>query len=252
MNPKDFVKEYSIKSFVCSISGGKDSLVMTHYCLSELEGIDVDKYVVHADTGCMLPCVTPFLKDVSQRFGWNLIIVYGNFFEHVQKKGMPSMFRRWCCGVCKLNPIHEFVKTLRPQRAEATGLRSDESQRRKKMRLCEVFFLKKSWVWKYAPILSWSEKDVLRYMKENDLPMPPHYKLGLKETCQCGAFSSKRQMMILKANYPEMFQKFVNVEKTFKKGGACFYFNNKPTYAKDLAKQKTVDAWKEKEKRGEG
>ena len=70
--------------------------------------------------------------------------------------------------------------------------------------------------------------------------MPPHYALGIKETCQCGAFGSKKQMMILKAQFPELFQKFIDAEANFKTKGAAFYFQNKPVYARDLAKQKVL------------
>jgi len=241
MNPKEFVEHYAIKSIACSFSGGKDSLVATHLIMTELEGLDIDKWVVYADTGAMLSVTTPFVKEICQKFDWNLKIVYGHFFEHVRNgMPMPTMFRRWCCGICKLNPIHDFVKTLKPQRAEVTGLRRDESFRRRKLPL--VFYLRVGYVWKYAPIIAWSEKDVLRYMRKNNLPMPPNYKMGLKETCQCGAFGSKKQMMILKARDPELFQRFIEIEREFKSGGAAFYFQNKPTYAKDLAKQKTLES----------
>lgn len=240
LTPKQFVEEYCIKSLVCSFSGGKDSLVATHYVMSELKEVDIVKYVVYADTGVMLPITTPYVEDICRQFGWDLKIVYGHFFEHV-KAGypMPSMRRRWCCGVCKLNPIHAFVKTLSPQRAEVTGLRRDESLRRRNLN--ELFLLRKSHVWKYAPILDWTEKKVLAYIHKHNLPMPPHYRLGLKETCMCGAFSSKKQMEILRATFPELFMKFVEVEAAFKTKGACFYFNNKPTFAKDFLKQKLIE-----------
>ena len=241
MKPKEFVKEYSIKSLVCSFSGGKDSLAMTHYVMSELEGIAIDKYVVYADTGVMLPTTTPFVEKVCKDFGWDLKIVYGNFWNHIEKgMPMPSMRRRWCCGICKLYPIRDFVKTLKPQRAEVTGLRKEESIRRRNLK--ELFYLRKSFVWKYAPILDWTEKQVLSYIRKNNLPMPPHYSQGIKETCQCGAFGSKKQMMILKAQFPDLFKKFIDAEAKFKTKGAAFYFQNKPVYAKDLAKQKTLEA----------
>jgi len=48
-------------------------------------------------------------------------------------------------------------------------------------------------------------------------------------------------MMILKAQFPELFQKFIDAEAGFKSQGAAFYFQNKPVYAKDLAKQKTLE-----------
>ena len=244
MNPREFVEEYCIKSLVCCFSGGKDSLVATHYTLSASEGFEsLDKYVVYVDTTVMCPGTTEFVKQVSAHYSWNLKILRPetDFWTLVGEKGypMPSMRRRWCCFKLKLEPIRNFVRDLNPQRAEVTGLRRDESIRRRK--LPEVYYLKKSWVWKYAPIASWTEKDVLRYMTKHKLPMPPHYRLGINETCLCGAFGSKKGMMIVKAQFPEFFQKFVDLEAQFKSGGSAFYFDNKPQYAKDFLKQKTLD-----------
>ena len=236
MKPKEFIKEYCIKSLVCCFSGGKDSLVMTHYLHSELEGMNVKIHVVFADTGIMLPIAKEFAEDVAREFGWNLTIVEGNFFDKVQKNGMPRMKHRWCCWECKIRPISEFTKTLPPQRCEAVGLRRDESFKRSKLKN-QIYYLKKGWVWKYAPILDWTEQDVFHYIHEHDLPMPPHYRLGLRETCMCGVYSNKQQMLILRANFPELWQKILDAEAKFKKKGAAFYFQNKPVYAKDLDKQ---------------
>lgn len=240
MKPKEFVEEYSIRSLVSCFSGGKDSLVMTHYLHSELVDTDVEIYVVYADTGVMLPIATSFVQEVSEKFGWNLTIVEGNFFEKAEEIGMPRMKHRWCCWECKIKPISAFTKPLKPQRAEAVGIRQDESIRRRKIKN-QVYYLKRGWVWKYAPLLFWTEKDVLRYIKEHSLPMPPHYKLGLKETCMCGVYSNPKQMLILKAQFPELFNKIVELEANFRKGGAAFYFRNKPQYAKDFLKQKTLE-----------
>jgi phosphoadenosine phosphosulfate reductase len=200
---------------------------------------DVEKHVVYADTGCMLPVTEPFVIDVCSQFGWRLTIVRGHFFEKAEKNGMPRMKHRWCCKACKVNPMHDFIKTLRPQRAEVLGLRRDESLARSK--LPQILYKRKVPSWGYAPIIAWTEKEVLSYIKKNNLPMPPNYRIGLKETCMCGVFSSPKQMLILKAQFPELFQKFVDLEKGFRKHGAAFYFQNKPVYAKDLAKQHTLD-----------
>jgi len=213
---------------------------MTHYLHSELSKTDVDIHVVFADTGIMLPIARPFVEEVCSRYAWNLTVVEGHFFEKAEKIGMPRMKHRWCCWECKIKPISEFTKTLPPQRCEAVGVRKDESLKRSKLEK-DFYFLKKGYVWKYAPILHWTERTVLRYMKTHDLPMPPHYKLGLRETCQCGVYSNKRQMLILKAQFPELWKKIVELEANFRKGGAAFYFRNKPVYARDLAKQKTLE-----------
>lgn len=238
INPIEFAEKYAIKSLACCFSGGKDSLVATHYVMTELEDFDIDKYVVYVDTGVMLPTTTPYVESVCREFGWNLKILYGNFFEKAKVWGMPTMRRRWCCYECKLKPIIEFVKPLRPQRAEITGLRRDESFKRAK--LPQLIFGKATYSWKYAPIISWVEKDVLAYIRNHKLRMPPNYRIGIKETCQCGCFSSRKQLLALKGQFPELFQRFIELEKQFKKQGSCFFCQGEKIYAKDLAKQKTL------------
>jgi len=242
LNPREFVEHYYVKSLVASFSGGKDSLASTHYVLSVLDDLDIYKQVVYVDTTVMIPGTTEFVKDVCAQFGWPLTILQPkpDFWTMVREgKPMPSMRRRWCCFYLKLKPIRDFVRDLNPQRAEVTGLRRDESPKRASIN--EIFYLKTSRVWKYAPICTWTEKDVLDYMTKHGLPMPPHYRLGLHETCLCGAFSSKREMMIVKARFPRFFDQFLELEKDFKKGGAAFFFHNKPTYARDLKRQKTIE-----------
>jgi len=243
MNPRDFVKEYSIRSLVCCFSGGKDSLVATHYTLSQLADInDIDKYVVFVDTTVMIPIAIPFVKDVAKKFNWNLIILRPKktFWEQAEKKGMPWVKRRWCCYGLKLQPIFDFIRHLPPQRAEVIGIRGDEINRLKSPR--QVAYDKRHGInaWFYLPLFDWSKKDVLNYIKQQNLPMPPHYRLGLKETCMCGTFSSKRQIEILRGQFPELFKKFVELEAKFRTGWACFW-DGKPLYAKELAKQKTLD-----------
>jgi phosphoadenosine phosphosulfate reductase len=243
--PKEFVKQYGIQSLVCCFSGGKDSLVSTHYVLSELYDLVIEKYVVFVDTTVMCPVAIDFVKEVSEKYNWNLKILSPKttFWEYAKKYGMPSMHRRWCCYILKLQPIFDFIRPLKPQRAEITGLRRDESIRRQKMGLRQVKYDRRRNLnaWQFHPILEWSEKDVFAYIKEHDLPMPPHYKLGIKETCQCGVFSHKKQLLILKAQFPEMFSKFIELERNLHQGSAAFY-DHKPIFAKDLAKQKTLEA----------
>jgi len=245
MNPEKFIKEYSIRSLVCCFSGGKDSLVATHYVLEELKDFEIEKHVVFVDTTVMCPITIDYVKEVSKSFGWNLKILRPepDFWTLAEKWGAPTMNRRWCCFHLKLKPIFMFVKNLSPQRGMVTRVRRNESERRKNRRFVEYVKRMKGtevYAWHYHPILEWTEKDVLKYIRKHNLPMPPHYKLGIKETCLCGAFATKKRMMIVKALFPELFQKFIELEKKFHSGGSVFYFNNKPTYAKDLAKQKNL------------
>lgn len=247
---QDFVQEYAIKSVACCFSGGKDSLVATHLMMSALQDrTDIEKIALFANTGIMLPIAETFVKDVCQTYDWNLKIVDGHFFEEALTKGMPRMKHRWCCHVCKIDPMQNVIRKLKPQRAEVTGLRRDESQRRAKLN--QIYYKRKVPSWAYAPIISWSEKKVLKYIQENRLPMPPHYKMGLLETCMCGVYSNRKQMEILKATFPELWQQILDLEASFRKGGAAFYFNNKPVYAKDIDKQAILVSSKQRVKNHE-
>jgi len=236
---EDFVQNYGIRSVASCFSGGKDSLVATHFMMETLKSReDLDKWVVFADTGIMLPITRPFVEDVCKQYKWNLKVVDGNFFTEAETKGMPRMKHRWCCHVCKIDPMQNFIKKLIPQRAEVTGLRRDESIRRAKLN--QIYYKRKVPSWAYAPIIGWSEKQVLAYIRKNNLPMPPHYRLGLHETCMCGVYSNRKQMEILKAQFPDLWKKILDLEASFRKKGAAFYFNNRSVYAKEINRQTTL------------
>lgn len=242
MNPREFASQYGISSLVACFSGGKDSLVSTHYTFSQLANMEpqFEKYVVFVDTTVMVPIVEPFVREVCNRFGWPLKILRPetDFWTLAEKWGCPSMKRRWCCYNLKLKPIFEFVKDLPSQRAMITGLRREESKRREK--LPEIIYRKKIPAWSYAPIIDWSEKDVLDYIKDTDLPTPPHYRLGIKETCVCGAFGHIKDFMILKALFPELYQKFVELEEKWEPPRTAFYDKGRRISAKALLKQKAL------------
>jgi len=250
LEPKRFVEEYGIQSLVCCFSGGKDSLVATHLVHKELEDIPLEKYVVFVDTTVMVPGTVDFVEKVSAEQGWKLKVLRPDpdFWTLAEKWGSPTMKRRWCCYALKLKPIFLFVRKLKPQRAMVTGLRREESKRR--AQYPQIYYRKKgersekgTWIgaWGYAPIIDWTERDVLRYIRRFDLPIPPHYRLGIKETCLCGAFGSVKQMRIVRGRWPEFYRKFIELENRFKMGGKVFYFTDRPYSAKEIWAQKTLD-----------
>jgi len=240
MNPKEFVEKYTVKNVVCCFSGGKDSLVATHLTHRVLEGWGGKIFTVTVDTTVMIPLAIPFVEKVAKEYGWNLHILkpQKSFWEQAERKGSPTMFRRWCCYGLKLKPIFDFVKKLNTPRATITGLRTQESVRRRNYK--QVYFHKEAWCFSYSPIIDWDDQKVNTYIKQNNRPLPEWYRLGLKETCMCGAFASEKELSIVKALYPKFFQQFVELEKMFRKGGAVFYFKDRPYYAKEFLKQQTL------------
>jgi len=245
LSPKEFVKHFVIKSLVYCLSGGKDSLVATHYCESELAGFDewgIDKHFICVDTTVMIPDNIPWLrKVVKDLFDAELTILKPKltFWEFVDKWGAPRMRGRWCCYHLKLEPIIRFMKQLKAQRAEITGLRREESVRRRHLRK-HVIFKKQAFAWGYAPILDWTDKQVKAYIRKHNIPINPIYKTPIKETCVCGVFSTPRRIEALRALYPDLFAKFLEAEKRFRKKGAMFYFHYQPHYARDFLKQKLL------------
>jgi len=222
---------------------------MTHYVLSQLQGVEVDKYVVHVDTGVMLPGTLEYVKSVADIYNWPLVVLKPkiDFWKYATRYGVPSVRRRWCCKILKLQPIFEFVKQLRPQRAEVIGFRVDEVERRR--RRPQVWYRKKTHSWVYYPIKSWTKRDIMNYIKEHGLPDPPHYRLGLKETCLCGAFAHKKEWMIVKAHFPEFFEKFVELEKARMRWGRTAFYDKGPLSAQELKKQSTLDMWQKENRR---
>ena len=243
MEPKRFVEEYGIRSLVCCFSGGRSSLVMTHYVLSQLRDVDVDKYVVHVDTGVMVPMTEEYVRKVADLYGWPLTVLKPevDYWKYAARYGTPSPRRRWCCKYLKLKPISDFIRRLPPQRAELLGFRADEVERRR--RIPQVRYRKKTKSWVYLPIRDWTMRDVLNYIRKHGLPDPPHYRLGLRETCLCGVFAHKKEWMIIKAHFPDLFQKFVELEKHRLKWGRTAFYDGGPLSAVELNKQSTLDRW---------
>jgi len=254
LTPKEFVKEYGIRSLVCCFSGGKSSLAMTHYVMSELRKInspELEKIVVFVDTGVMLPPAREFVEKVSKRYRWFLKVLHPklDFWSCAARWGTPSIKRRWCCKTLKLQPIFDFIKTLPYQRADLVGFRKDETAERRR-KLPEVRYLKRIRSWVYYPIKNWTKKDVMDYIREHNLPMPPWYRMGLKETCICGAYAHKKEWMIIKAHFPELFQRFVELEKHRLKWGRTVFYDKGPLSALELSKQKTLTEMMKQKYRG--
>ena len=246
LDPEAFVKEYAVRSLVCCWSGGRSSLAATHYTLKCLEDVDIDKYVVFVDTGVMLPDAVSFVKEVAEKQGWNLQILKPktDFWEYSKRYGTPGIKRRWCCKLLKLQPIFDFVRGLKPQRAVVLGFRKDE-KRKSRVQAPVVRFHRQTYSWIYLPIKSWTKIDVRNYLRQNNLPDPPWYRKGLKETCFCGAYTHRWELLRIKAHYPELFEKLVQLDLYRRKWGRCAFWDKGPVDLQEILKQKALNEFDE-------
>jgi len=243
VNPAEFVDEFMIRSLVCCFSGGRDSLTATHYTLSALEGVGgIESRVVFVDTTVSLPGVRDYVEETCRRLGWPLTVLHPkqSFWTLVEKKGMPRMRKRWCCYFLKLQPLYDYIKRLEHPRAFVTGLRREESRRRRDF--TQWFWHKQGRFFNYAPIISWTKRDVNAYIRRHNLPVNPIYRLiDSSGECICGVYTSKRALKIIRGRFPKFFRRFVELEAGLKFGRSAFWKSGKPLRARDLWAQQTLD-----------
>jgi 3'-phosphoadenosine 5'-phosphosulfate sulfotransferase (PAPS reductase)/FAD synthetase len=186
---KQFIEEHKIKSIVCCFSGGKDSLCSTHYTLSTLKDYSIKKYVCFVDTTVMIPDIIEYVnKMFKEHFEpleaeCHILKPKTSFWDMAKDWGVPQKNRRWCCFYLKLQPLYEFSEKIPHPLAHVLGLRKTESRRRKDFTFSYHDVNRD--IWKINPIIEWSDKQVLNYIKENHLPISPHYSKGVQETCIC-------------------------------------------------------------------
>jgi len=95
-------------------------------------------------------------------------------------------------------------------------------------------------VWKYAPIIDWSDEDVTRYIAQHNLPVNPLDRLiNTSGECWCGVYTTPRVLDILATKFPDWFERFVRLEESFRSGTA-FYLQNRPISAKEFARRKRL------------
>ncbi|MHC1611096.1 MAG: phosphoadenosine phosphosulfate reductase domain-containing protein [Candidatus Methanospirareceae archaeon] len=124
-----------------------------------------------------------------------------------------------------------------------TGLRAFESRKRtRSMKMGDISQIE----WRgrerhylYSPIFFWKNEEVENYLKEHSLPINPNYQiLNFSGECICGVQTNKQKLLRIAEEYPEFFEKFIELEKKFRRGGSAFYDHTRKEriYASQLVK----------------
>lgn len=161
----DAVKKHGDKVAI-SCSFGKDSIVVLHLARQIKKDIPVFAVLTRFQ-----PKETFTYKDQMKKF-WNL-----NLKEYSSDIEIASDLYKTnpdeCCRLLKIEPTKEAVKNLD---AWICGLRNTEGRTRKNYQAIE----KKGLLYKYNPILDWTELDVWKYIALNKIPAHPWYGLGYR------------------------------------------------------------------------
>jgi 3'-phosphoadenosine 5'-phosphosulfate sulfotransferase (PAPS reductase)/FAD synthetase len=227
---KVFMRLLEGKSVFALISGGKDSLVATAFTkeIIDKHKVNCRLQAIHVNTGISVPGVEDYVRRVCRDLGVELIVLRPekSFEDYVREHGIPSVSRRWCCQYLKMEPIRRYVSRVEGEKILVDGVRRAESPRRAKRKIVTWFnYFPCPTV---SPILYWSNYDVEAYIWMRGLPVNPVYSvLNMSGECICGVFMTRRKLLRIKENYPEIFQRLLNIEKSVKTGWTFFYRNGK-------------------------
>lgn len=179
---------------IVSVSGGKDSTALYLWALERF-GRDGFK-AVFADTGHEHPVTLNYLRNLpTLASGPEIQWCKRNFSKELRAKGiepssvpfldmllikrmMPSGRHQFCTTELKLEPIREWIESVRGDEEIRLylGIRAEESARRAKMPLVEENDYYDCWV--ERPLLNWKVDEVFAIHAKHGVEPNPLYKSG--------------------------------------------------------------------------
>ena len=131
--------------------------------VDELVRVAPDARVVTIDTGVLFPETLATWRAFEERFGIDVAV--------------EEAYGQWsaanCCGEAKVAALE---RALAGADAWITGIRREQSPTRADAQPVE--FDEKRGIWKYNPLVEWTEKDLWRRIAERDLPYHPLHDQG--------------------------------------------------------------------------
>jgi len=199
---------------IALFSGGKDSLVATHY---SYQHFPID-FVAYLDTNSGLPENKEYVIDTCESHGWDLQIRRSpmQLEEFVQRHGFPGpAIHSWAFRYFKERQLGKMA-TEYGQAIYYSGVRQSESSRRNK-NVRGKYGTDQRWDW-VRPIHNFTENDCREYIETHDLRTNPLYDtIGRSGDCYCGAFAHRAtELAELQEYYPEHYDWLTKIEKQAK------------------------------------
>lgn len=179
-----------------------------------------------------------------------------NFFKLVEKKGLPTMFKRFCCAelkekgglgsVCLMGVRkEESAKRAKYNDVAIISRRKEHQDRNKKRTIEEIEehehkCIKGKDKLVIRPILNWTAEEIWQFIDENNLPKNPCYNEFGRVGCMFCPFSSKKQIEYYSIKYPKFKHKLIkSLDKFMRKSKVKSYWDTPEEY---------FDWWKCKKK----
>ncbi|MBP5366407.1 MAG: phosphoadenylyl-sulfate reductase [Bacteroidales bacterium] len=163
-----FLSEYKGEIGLSSSLSYEDQ-VLTHLICQ----IDKTAKIFTLDTGRFFPETYTLIDKTNLRYGIKLQVYfpdYQNVQKMVNEHGINLFYdsienRHLCCQIRKIEPLKRALHGLK---VWITGLRRSQSVTRKDMQLVE--YDADDNIIKLNPLINWSEEDVIRFVKANNVP----------------------------------------------------------------------------------
>lgn len=183
------------EGYYLAFSGGKDSIVIKK--LADMAEVQYDAH--YNNTTIDPPELIYFIKQHHPEV--KIENPKNSLLKELAKQGFPTRFARWCCKMYK-----ERGGT---GRTTVTGIRWEESTRRKRRRMVELCYTDKTKTFLNA-IIDWTEEDVWQFIEEHKMPYCKLYDQGWKRIgCLMCPFTPTRLRKIQAEQYPKYTQAFV-------------------------------------------
>lgn len=154
---------------VFSTSLGQEDQVITDVIFRN----DLPVKIFTIDTGRLFNETYELLEKVSARYKKRIQVYFpeaSDVEKFVMEKGVNSFYesvenRKECCYIRKVKPLN---RALEGAKVWITGLRAEQSENRKDMRMIE--WAEDRQLYKFNPLIHWSYDQVLEYIGTNYVP----------------------------------------------------------------------------------
>ncbi|WP_423792843.1 phosphoadenosine phosphosulfate reductase family protein [Methanocaldococcus indicus] len=200
---------------IVAYSGGKDSLTTLILVKKALSNFDV----LFIDTGLELPETLENIKEVEDTYNIKVNVIKSpNFWELVDKYGVPARDYRWCSDILKLNPLKEYLeKNYKDDVLSFVGIRKYESFNRAKKKLVHRNTYIKKQI-NALPIFHWSALHVWIYLLKENAPYNKLYEKGFDRIgCYICPAMGLGEIERIKKLYPNLWDRWERKLKEFAK-----------------------------------
>lgn len=193
-------------ALVAGYSGGKDSTVVAHLASYFTEFIGVAHVRTH--TGPLSERHSDNVASLAAHYGWHYLEESSaiSYESTLLSDGFPGPAAHTRMYIkLKERAFNKLIPAIRKHSKKervlfVTGIRSQESQRRRDSPLFDVVSKNEVWL---NPILAWSDSDVKAYIDAFGLSVQ---NWSVSKDCLCGSFASPDERELIRLTEPAQFE----------------------------------------------